>query len=124
MADPCIWIRKPPNLKCYEYIDVYVDDLCIAAESPSAIIDKYNLEVKGDGKLSYNLGADYFEDPDGTFVCQYDKLAETYERCFNDKPPKGHKTSLDKNDHPELDTSEILEVDMTAKYLTMVGQLQ
>ena len=35
-ADPCIWLKKAPNLKCYEYIAVYVDDLCIAAESPSA----------------------------------------------------------------------------------------
>ena len=37
-ADPCIWLRKAPNLRCSEYIAVYVDDLCIAAESPSAII--------------------------------------------------------------------------------------
>ena len=37
-ADHCLWLRKAPNLKCYEYIAVYVDDLCIAAESPSAII--------------------------------------------------------------------------------------
>ena len=29
-ADPCIWLRKAPNLRCYEYIAVYVDDLCIA----------------------------------------------------------------------------------------------
>ena len=28
------------------------------------------------------------------------------------------------HDHPELDTSEILEGDMATKYLTMVGQLQ
>ena len=70
-ADPCIWLRKAPNLKCYEYIAVYVDDLCIAADSPSAIIQifksKFHLKVKGDGKLTYHLGADYFEDPDGTF---------------------------------------------------------
>ena len=26
MADPCIWLRKAPNLRCYEYIAVYVDD--------------------------------------------------------------------------------------------------
>ena len=49
-----------------------VDELCIAAESPSTIIDifmtKYDLNVKGDGKLSYHLCADYFEDPDGTYV--------------------------------------------------------
>ena len=30
-ADPCIWLRKAPNLMCYEYIAVCVDDLCIAA---------------------------------------------------------------------------------------------
>ena len=58
-ADPCIWLRKAPNLRCYEYIAVYVDDLCIAAESPSAIIQifksKYHLKVKGDGKLTYHL---------------------------------------------------------------------
>ena len=131
-ADPCIWLRKAPNLKCYEYIAVYVDDLCIAAESPSASFQifksKYHLKVKGDGKLTYPLGADYFEDPDGTFVSQpkkyIDKLADTYKRLFNEDPPKGYKTPLDKNDHPELDTSEILEGDMAAKYLTMVGQLQ
>ena len=131
-ADPCIWLRKAPNLRCYEYISVYVDDICIAAESPSAIIQifksKYHLKVKGDGKLTYHLGADYFEDPDGTFVSQpkkyIDMLADTYKRLFNEDPPKGYKTPLDKNDHPELDTSEILEGDMAAKYLTMVGQLQ
>ena len=119
-------------MKCYEYIAVSVDDLCIAPESPSAIIQivksKYHLKVKRDGKLTYHLGADYFEDPDGTFVSQpkkyIDKLADTYKRLFNEDPPKGYKPTLDKNDHPELDTSEILEGDMAAKYLTMVGQLQ
>ena len=53
-----------------------------------------------------------------------DKLADTYRRLFNQDPQKGDKTPLDKNDHPELDTSEILEGDMAAKYLTMVGKLQ
>ena len=83
---------------------LYVDDLCIPAESPSAIIDifktKYNLKVKGDGKLSNHLDADYFEDPGGTFVSQprkyIDKLAETYKILLNDEPPKDHKTPLDK----------------------------
>ena len=78
--------------------------------------------------MTYHLGADYFEDPDGTFVSQpkkyIDKLADTYRQLFNDDPPKGYKTPLDKNDHPELDTSEIQEGGMAAKYLTMVGQLQ
>ena len=50
--------------------------------------------------MSYHLGADYFEDPDDAFVSQprkyIDKLAETSKRLFNDEPPKGYKTPLDK----------------------------
>ena len=53
-----------------------------------------------------------------------DKLADTYKRLFIDDTSKDYKTTLDKNDHPELDTSEILEGDIAAIYLTMVGQLQ
>ena len=94
--------QESTQFRCYEYIAVYVDDLCIAAKSPSAIIDifktKYHLKVKGDGKLSYHLDADYFEDPDGTFVSQprkyIDKLADTYKRLFNEDPPKGYKTLM------------------------------
>ena len=131
-ADPGIWLRKAPNLRCYEYIAVYVHDLCIAAESPSANIQifksKYHLKVKGGGKLTYLLGADYFEDPDGTFVSQpkkyIDKLADTYKRLSVKIHQNAYKTPLDKNDHPEVDTSEILEGDMAAKYLTMGSQLQ
>ena len=66
--------QESTQIEVYEYIAVYVDDLCIAAESPSAIIQifksKYHLKVKGDGKLTYHLGADYFEDQHGTFVSQ------------------------------------------------------
>ena len=73
--------------------------------------------------MTYHLGADYFEDPDGTFISQprkyIDKLADTYRRLINDDPPKVYKTPLDKNDHPELDTSEILEGDMAVNFLTM-----
>ena len=58
------------------------------------------------------------------FKYYIDMFADTYKRFFNEDPPKGYKTPLDKNHHPELDTSEILEGDTAAKYLTMVGQLQ
>ena len=73
-ADPCIWLRNNPKLHLYEYNAVCVDDLCIAAEKPEELIsifkNKYNLKVKGDGKLAYHLGADYFHDADGTMVSQ------------------------------------------------------
>ena len=53
-----------------------------------------------------------------------EKLKETYIRLLNEEPPKGLKTPLDKNGHPELDTSDILEGIQVNPYLTMVGQLQ
>ena len=69
--------------------------------------------------MTYHLGADCFEDPEGAFVSQpkkyIEKVADTYRRLFNDDPPKGYKTPLDKNDHAELHTSEILEGDIVAK---------
>ena len=42
-----------------------------------------------------------------------DKLPESLKRVFNEDPPRGYKMPLDKNDHPELDTSEILEMGST-----------
>ena len=46
--------------------------------------------------MTYHLGADYFEGPDGTFVSQpkkyIHKFADTYNRLFNEDPPKGYKT--------------------------------
>ena len=66
----------------YEYIAVYVDDLYIAAQDPKEIfnilISKYKLKVKGDGPLTYpyHFGADYYQDPDGTMVCQPKKYIE------------------------------------------------
>ena len=51
-ADPCIWMRENKNLKCYEYIATYVDDLCIAAQDPGKIIKV----LKEDHKLKVMLG--------------------------------------------------------------------
>ena len=76
------------ELNLYEYIAVYVDDLCIAAQEElvSILKSKYQLKIKADGPLTYHLGADYFHDPDGTMVCQpknyIEKLKETYKKCF------------------------------------------
>ena len=53
-----------------------------------------------------------------------EKLKETYVRLFSTEPSRGLKTLLEKNDHPELDTSHILEGQQVNHYLTMVGQLQ
>ena len=51
-------------------------------------------------------------------------MKETYIRLFNTEPSKGLQTLLEKNDHPELDTSDFLDGQQVNDYLTMVGQLQ
>ena len=60
-ADQCIWLKKNTKLNLYEYIAVYVDDLCIAVQGPKEIISilrsKHKQRVQGDGPLSYHLGA-------------------------------------------------------------------
>ena len=57
-ADQCIWLKKNKWRNVYEYIAVYVDDLCIAAQDPKEIINvlklKYHLKFKGDGPLTYH----------------------------------------------------------------------
>ena len=131
-ADPCIWMRENHKLKCYEDVAAYVDDLCIAAQTPGKIIqtlkEDYKLKVKGDGPLSHHLGADYTRDKDKTLVCQPEKyidmLVHSYHSMFKQDPPKNMRTPLDKNDHPDLDDTELLTGESIKHYLTMVGQLQ
>ena len=119
-------------MKCYEYIATYVDDLCIGAQDPGKIIhilkEDYKLRVNGDGPLSHHLGADYTRDKDKTLVCQpkkyIDRLLESYQSIFKQDPPKNMRTPLEKNDHPELDDTELLTAEFIQHYLTMIGQLQ
>ena len=44
-ADQCIWLKKNNKLNLYEYIAVYVDDLCIAAQDPKEIINILNQNI-------------------------------------------------------------------------------
>ena len=47
----------------------------------------------------------------------------TYEHLFGSKP-KHYVSPLEKGDHPELDTSEILDFDGVQKYQSLIGALQ
>ena len=115
-ASPCVWMREKKDLKRYECIGTYVDDLWMAAQDPGKIIqilkEDYKLKGKGDGPLSHHLGADYTRDKDKTLVCQLkkyiDRILESYQSMFKQDPPKNMRTPLDKIDHPDLDDTELL----------------
>jgi len=77
--------------------------------------------------MVFHLGCDFFRDEDGT-LCQspkkyIDKMVQNYTRMFG-KPPRGYVSPLEKGDHPELDTSEFLEIEQVKVYQSLIGSLQ
>jgi hypothetical protein len=128
-AEADIWMRENNGL--YEYIAVYVDDLLIAARNPEEIVNKlqeqHKFKLKGVGSLTYHLGCDYFRDNDGT-LCYgprkyISKILDQYQNMFGCKP-REYTSPLEKGDHPEVDTSEELDIEGIKKYQTMIGCLQ
>ena len=129
-AEPDIWMRK--NGEIYEYIAVYVDDLAIAAKDPKSITEtlqkKYRFKLKGTGPIKYHLGMNFFRNREGTLCIAprkyLERMEETYERLFGSKPKQNISSPLEKGDHPELDTSELLDAEGTQKYQSLIGALQ
>ena len=67
-------------------------------------------------------------DPDGTLVAQpkkyISKILDSFHQMFASESLPQVKSPLDKNDHPELDNSELASDDLIIKFMCMVGQLQ
>jgi hypothetical protein len=128
-ADPDVWMIR--NGDVWEYVAVYVDDLCLALKKPEAFIkrlrEEYKYKLKGVSPLTYHLGAEYGRGKDGTLAQgskRYgEKMMSTYKQFFKEKP-KEYASPLEKGDHPELDTSEFVDAEGIAQYQTMVGQCQ
>ena len=135
-AEPDIWMRPagsqssdvPPH---YEYIAVYVDDLTIASKNPKAITDsltnKYGFKLKGTGPIKYLLGCDYWPNEQG-ILCYgpkkyIEKMVQSYVQLFGQQP-KQYDSPLERNDHPELDTSDFLNSEDTRIFQSMIGAAQ
>ena len=124
-AGPCVWLRKAKCSTKYEYDARYVDDLLIACTCPSEFIHtlkrKHNLTIKGDGCLKYHLGCDYHLDPDDTLVAlpmkYISKILDSFHHIFPSETFPQVKSPLDKNDHPELDNSELANEDLITKFM-------
>ena len=126
-AEPDIWMRDQGDH--YEYIAVYTDDLTIASNNPEAIVDQLTNvhKLKGTGELNFLLGCSYVRDPDGTLrmypKSYVQRMKDTYVRLFG-KNPQQVQSPLEPNEHPELDDSELLEVDEIRIFQSLVGQAQ
>ena len=130
-AEDEIWMRKRGDH--YEYIGTYVDDLLIVSSEPQAIIDillnVYKFKLKGTGPISFHLGCDFWRDDDGTLCFApkkyIQKMMDAYERMFGTRPTSNNVSSpLEEGDHPELDTSELLDQAGTQQYQSLIGSLQ
>ena len=129
-AEPDIWIRRNGNI--YEYVAVYVDDLAIVMKDPQGFADtltkKYKFKLKGTGPISFHLGMDFDRDEDGTLCIAprkyIEKMIANYERMFGETPRQNVTAPLEKGDHPELDTSELLDNKGIKDYQSLIGALQ
>jgi hypothetical protein len=129
-AEPDIWMRKSEHT--YEYIAVYVDDLAIAMKKPKEFVDilehTYKFKTKGTGPITFHLGMDFSRDEDKTLCLSstkyVEKLMMNYERMFGQHPKKNISSPLEKGDHPETDSSELLDYKGIQMYQSMIGALQ
>ena len=132
-ADPDMWMCAPPDpFAPYEYIVVYVDDLFVAMKDPTAFFqelqtDPWNYKLEGIGAPCYHLGADFFQDADGT-LCMgtqtYAKrLISNYEKLFGNLPPPVH-SPLPGHDQPELDNTPLCGPNEVTKYQSLLGACQ
>ena len=116
----------------WEYIGTYVNDLAITSKDPQAVVDKlvkdYKFKLMGTGSISYHLGCDFMHDEDKVLCIQprkyIEQMVETYIRMFGEKLKELYSSPLDKGDHPELDTSDLLDADGIQKYQSMIGAMQ
>ena len=103
----------------------------IVSRNPSVIVAQLEgpctFKLKGTGPMSFHLGCDFFRDEDGALCCapreHIEKMIDNYVRIFG-KKPKEATSPLTKGDHPEIDTTELLEFEDTKLHQSLIGGLQ
>ena len=109
-----------------------MDDLAIVSKDPQSIISlltgKHGLKLKGTGPIGYHLGCDFFRDKDNILcMCPrryIEKMIDNYQVMFGCKPKQLYMSPLERNDQPELNTSEELEIEDIKKYQALIGAIQ
>ena len=129
-AERDIWMRKCKDH--YEYLARYVDDLMIDSKNPQQIVEVlgrvHGLKLKGTGPITYYLGCDFYRD-ENNVLCMaprkyIGKILDNYYRMFNTRPKLNVWSPLERGDHPDLDSSEELDIDWTKRYQSLIGALQ
>jgi hypothetical protein len=108
-------------------------DLAIAMKNPALMIsalssNPYNFKLKGSGPIKFLLGMEFSRDDNGILCLEskkyLQKVTATYERHFGGKPKQVYHSPLEKGEHPEMDTTDILDSEGTSLYQSLIGALQ
>ena len=116
----------------YSLSAVYVDDLALALVDPKKFMnilqDKHGFHMKATGPLEFHLRADFYRDTHRVLSMALKKYIErmigSYERMFGEKSKINMYSPFEKKDHPELDTSELLNEKGIQNYQSLIGLLQ
>jgi hypothetical protein len=119
------------NGDLYEYVATYVDDPCLGMLDPKSFTDtlqkKYNFKLKGTGPIDFHLGQSFSLNDDGEMEISakryVDKMIDTYVQLYGEKPRKA-SSSLEQNDHPEMDNSPFLGQDEMQQFQSLIGAMQ
>ena len=126
-------MRKCSTADHYEYIATYVDDLAILMKDPQACINlleaaPYNFKLKRSGPLNFHLGYGFHCDSTGILCMDpgkyIDWIKEAYVQHFGIKPVQKYRSSLQKGDRPELDTTLFLDIKGKEIYQSLIGSGQ
>ena len=101
-------------------------------KNPEEIINllenKYKFKFKVSGPIGYHLGCDFFRDKYNVLCMAprkyIQKEVDSFYSMFGEMPNLRVWSPLEKGDHPELDTSNELDIDNIKKYQSLLGALQ
>ena len=73
LAEPQIFMRLNEQARLWEYVAVYVNDLCVVMKDPETFLKQlqappFNFKLKGSGELKFHLGCGFHRD-DNEVLC-------------------------------------------------------
>jgi hypothetical protein len=127
--DPDVWIKLRLDGSGYDYISTYVDDFLITAKDPWVYMRKLQeiYVIKDPKPPDSYLGATYNGHPNKTWsITASDYIKEDIRQIEKrlEITLREEKTPMKTDDHPEEDSSEILDNDMHREYQSLMGMLQ
>ena len=109
----------------YEYVYIYIDNLVFIIDNLLKFVNtlqtKHNFKLKNTEQFEYYLGTNFIINPDrilAMFPKKYitERLATLYKTMFGEKPKTKYKSPLERDDHPETDISELLDINGIQQY--------